>query len=195
MHLDTTALRAFEGQWPQLGDRVLIDPTSAVIGDVVLGDDVSVWPQATLRGDVNSIQLGARSNVQDGAILHVTHRGGPAGAAGYALSIGEEVTVGHRAMLHGCHIGDRVLVGMSATIMDGAVVEADVMIAAGALIPPGKRLASGWLYKGTAQQARRLTTAEIDGLRYNALHYVRLKDRYLAARDAEQRPATGRPLR
>jgi carbonic anhydrase/acetyltransferase-like protein (isoleucine patch superfamily) len=180
-YLPATALRAFDGIHPRLGARVLIDPSSVVIGGVELGDDVSVWPQVAIRGDVNRIRIGARSNVQDGSVLHVTHIGGPQTPAGYPLTVGEEVTVGHAVTLHGCSVGDRVIVGMGSIVMDGAVVEEEVVIAAGSLVPPGKRLVRGFLYKGSpVQQVRPLSTAEIDYFSYSAAHYVRLKDRHLA---------------
>lgn len=119
------------GITPKLGKAVMIDPTAVVMGDVCLGDDVSVWPHAAMRGDVQIIRIGARTNIQDGTVLHVTHDG-PYNPAGFPLHIGEDVTVGHRALLHGCTVGNRVLVGMGAIIMDAVVVEDDVMIAAGA---------------------------------------------------------------
>ena len=117
----------------------MIDPSAVVMGDVALGDDVSVWPHAAMRGDVQVIRIGARTNIQDGTVLHVTHDG-PYNPGGFPLHIGEDVTVGHRALLHGCTVGNRVLIGMGAIIMDAVVVEDDVMIAAGALVTPGKRL-------------------------------------------------------
>ena len=173
-------LRAFGGRFPQLGERVFVDPSAVVIGAVSLGDDSSVWPQVSIRGDVQEIRIGERSSVQDGTVLHVTHAG-PFNPDGYALEIGDDVTIGHAAILHGCRIGNRVLIGMGATVMDGAVVEDDVVIAAGALVPPGKILASGSLYKGSpAQRARPLTADERAFFRYSADHYVRLKDRHLA---------------
>lgn len=195
-HYTPLSIRALGDLAPRLGQRVLVDPSAVVIGDVALGDDCSVWPQASVRGDVHSISVGARSNVQDGAVLHVSHRG-PQHPAGFALTIGEEVTIGHRAILHGCQLGSRIIVGMAAVVMDGAVVEDDVLIAANTLVPPGKRLASGFLYKGTAQQARPLTPAEIEGLRYSALHYVGVKERHLQALEGELagREAPGAPGR
>lgn len=177
----TASIRTFEGRRPQLGARVFIDPSAAVIGAVTIGDDSSVWPQAAIRGDVQRIEIGARTSVQDGAVLHVTHAG-PFSAEGHALQIGADVTIGHAAVLHGCRIGDRVLIGMGAIVMDGAVVEDEVVIAAGALVPPGKTLARGHLYKGSpAQCARPLSADEIAYFRYSSAHYVRLKDRYLVA--------------
>ena len=134
-------VRHFEGKLPQLGERVYVDPSAVVLGAVTLGDDVSVWPQATIRGDMHSISVGNRTSIQDGCVLHITHAG-PYNPDGWPLVIGDEVTVGHNATLHGCTVGNRVLVGMGAIVMDGAVVEDEVVIAAGALVTPGKRLAS-----------------------------------------------------
>ncbi|PKL96428.1 MAG: gamma carbonic anhydrase family protein [Gammaproteobacteria bacterium HGW-Gammaproteobacteria-8] len=179
-----STLRAYLDFHPQQGARVYVDPAATVIGQVVLGDDVSVWPGAVLRGDVNRIEVGARSNIQDGSIGHVTHDG-PHSPGGIPLRIGDDVTVGHAAVLHACSIGDRCLIGMGALVLDGAVIEADVMLGAGSLVAPGKRLESGWLYRGRpALAARRLTAEEIGMLAYSAAHYVRLKDDYLAARAA-----------
>ena len=162
-----------------LGERVMIDPSAVVMGDVTLGDDVSVWPHAAMRGDVQVIRIGARTNIQDGTVLHVTHDG-PFNPGGFPLHIGEDVTLGHRALLHGCIVGNRVLVGMGAIIMDAVVVEDDVMIAAGALVTPGKQLRSGYLYAGSpAREVRALTEDEITFLPYSAAGYTSLKQRYL----------------
>lgn len=174
-------LRQFQGHSPKLGKRVYIDTSAVVRGRIRLGDDVSIWPHVAARGDVNFIEIGARTNVQDGSVLHVTHDGPYTPDEGIPLRIGEDVTVGHRVILHACTIGDRVLVGMGAILMDGVVVEDDVLIGAGTLVPPGKRLESGWLYRGNPmQKARRLKTEEIEMLKYSAAHYIRLKDQYLA---------------
>ena len=178
-HFTATSLRSFEGKKPQLGQRVLIDPSAVVLGDVVLGDDVSVWPQAAVRGDMHRIRIGARTSVQDGCVLHITHAG-PFNADGWPLQIGCDVTIGHNATLHGCEVGDRVLVGMGATIMDGAVVENDVVIGAGALVTPGKRLRSGYLYAGSpAREKRALSDREMDYFTYVANNYITLKDQHL----------------
>ena len=172
-------LRPFKGITPTLGERVFVDPSSVVLGDVELGDDSSVWPLVAIRGDMNHIRIGARSNVQDGAILHITHASSY-NPDGYPLIIGEEVTIGHMAMLHGCTIGNRVLVGMSATVMDGAVVEDDVVIGAGSLVPPGKRLESGKLYMGRpVKEVRDLTEKEMSFFSYSASNYVKLKEEHL----------------
>ena len=173
-------LRSFKGMHPSLGQRVFIDPSAVVLGDVELGDDCSVWPLTAIRGDMNHIKIGARTNVQDGAILHITHasRYNP---EGYPLLIGDDVTIGHMAMLHGCTIGHRVLIGMSATVMDGAIVEDDVVIGAGSLVPPGKRLTSGKLYMGRpAKAVRDLTEDEMSFFCYSAANYAQLKDEHLA---------------
>ncbi|WP_410016716.1 gamma carbonic anhydrase family protein [Sodalis sp. C49] len=174
------SLRPFQERFPILGQRVMIDPSSVVIGEITLADDVSIWPLVAMRGDVNNIIIGARTNIQDGTVLHVTHRS-EHNPAGNPLVIGEDVTVGHKAMLHGCTIGNRVLVGMGSILLDGVVVEDDVMIGAGSLVSPGKRLESGYLYLGSpARRVRALTPAEIAGLLYSANNYVRWKDQYLA---------------
>ena len=166
---------------PRLGNRVMIDPTAVVMGDVHLGDDSSVWPHAAMRGDVQIIRIGARTNVQDGAVLHVTHDG-PYNPGGYPLNIGSDVTIGHRALLHGCRVGNRVLVGMGAIVMDAVTVEDEVMIAAGALVTPGKTLRSGCLYAGSpARELRPLSEEERQFLPYSAAGYVSLKDRYLSS--------------
>ena len=179
-HDTTTSLRSFGGHTPSLGQRVLIDPSAVVLGDVELGDDVSVWPQAVIRGDMHCIRIGARTSVQDGSVLHITHAG-PYNPDGWPLLIGADVTIGHNATLHGCTIGDRVLVGMGATVMDGAIVESEVVIGACALVTPGKTLRSGYLYAGSpAREMRALSDKELDYFRYSAANYVRLKDQHLA---------------
>ncbi len=173
-------VRTYQGHTPQLGERVFIDASAVVLGDVVIGDDSSVWPTAVIRGDMHSIRIGARTSVQDGAVLHITHAS-DYNPGGYPLSVGDEVTIGHRAVLHGCSIGNRVLVGIGAIVMDGVVVEDEVMIGAGALVPPGKTLESGHLYVGSpAKKARPLTESERSFFSYGAGNYVRLKDKHLA---------------
>jgi len=171
---------------PRLGQRVLISPQAHVSGAVTLADDVSIWPMAVLRGDVNQITVGARCNIQDNAVLHVTHEG-PDTPEGRPLILAEDITVGHGAILHACTIGPRCLIGMAAVLMDRAELESDVMIAAGAVVTPGTRLAKGTLWKGNpARMARELSEHEIDMLHYSAAHYVRLKDHYLARSSATE---------
>ena len=136
------AIRTYQGMTPQLGERVFVDESAVVIGDVHLGADSSVWPLTVIRGDMHRIRIGARTSVQDGSVLHITHAG-PFNPDGYPLIIGDEVTIGHKVTLHGCTLGNRILVGMGSIVMDGAVVEDDVIIGAGSLVPPGKVLKSG----------------------------------------------------
>ena len=175
----SAVLRPYKDLFPKQGDRVMIDSSSVVIGDVRLGDDVSIWPLVAIRGDVNYVAIGARTNIQDGSVLHVTHKSSY-NPEGNPLIVGEEVTVGHKVMLHGCTIGNRVLVGMGSILLDGVVVEDDVMIGAGSLVPQNKRLESGFLYLGSpVKQIRPLTEAEIEGLKHSANNYVKWKNDYL----------------
>ncbi|MEM7419539.1 MAG: gamma carbonic anhydrase family protein [Pseudomonadota bacterium] len=172
-------LRTYKSITPSLGAKCYVDPTAVIAGDVVLGDDASIWPLVAARGDVNKIRIGARSNVQDGSVLHVTRKSAQ-NPEGFPLIIGEDVTVGHKCMLHGCELGSRILVGMGAIIMDGVIVEDDVFIGAGTLVPPNKRLESGYLYVGNPMQKKRpLKESEMAFLKQSAINYVNLKDEYL----------------
>lgn len=172
-------IRSYKNHNPKIGQRVLVDVTAVIIGDVEIGNDSSVWPLTVIRGDMNHIRIGARTSVQDGSVLHITHAS-KFNPDGFALIIGDDVTIGHQAMLHGCTIGNRVLVGMKATVMDGAIVEDEVVIGAGSLVPPGKRLQSGFVYAGSpAKPLRPLTEQEREFFTYSAQNYVRLKDEYL----------------
>jgi carbonic anhydrase/acetyltransferase-like protein (isoleucine patch superfamily) len=176
-----TSLRSFKGILPTLGARAYVDPAATVIGDVVLGDDVSIWPGAVLRGDVHYIRVGARSNIQDGTIVHVTHDG-LYSPGGFPTLIGEGVTIGHAAVIHACTIEDYCLIGMHATVLDGAVVKKYGFVGAGSVVPPGKVVGERELWLGNpAQRVRLLTDKQIEQLHYSADHYVRLKDTYLAA--------------
>jgi carbonic anhydrase/acetyltransferase-like protein (isoleucine patch superfamily) len=174
-------LRPYRGTLPTLGERVYIDPFASVIGDVVLAEDVSIWPFTVVRGDVNFIRIGARSNIQDGTVIHVSHDGPHAKLGGFATVIGEDVTIGHKAIIHACRIEDACLIGMGATVLDGAVVRKHGFVGAGALITPGREVGEGEMWLGSpARFARRLSDAEIEALYYSAQHYVRLKVEYLA---------------
>ena len=170
---------AYKDKYPVFGARVFVHPRAVVIGDVTVGDDVSFWPFSATRGDVNKIRIGDRSNVQDGAVLHVTHDG-PYTPGGRELIIGCDVTIAHQATLHACTLGDRILIGIGAIVLDNVIIEDDVMVAAGSLVAPGKRLNSGGLYKGSpAQRVRELTADEIENLSYSARHYVDVKNDYM----------------
>lgn len=174
------SISAYRNISPTLGARVYVDPSAVVIGKVTIGEDSSIWPTAVVRGDVHSITIGARTSIQDGAVLHVTHDG-PYAPGGRALVIGSDVTVGHRAVLHACTIGNACLVGMGAIVLDAVEIEDLVMIGAGSIVAPGKRLETRGLYVGSpARRVRDLQQGEIDFLTYSAAHYVRLKDEYLA---------------
>jgi len=174
-------LRSYRGTTPTLGARVYVDPAASVIGSVVLGDDVSIWPAAVLRGDVQHIRVGARSNIQDGAVLHVTHDG-PYSPGGVPCVIGEGVTIGHGAVVHACTVGDYCLIGMHATVLDGAVLQPYALLGANSLVTGGTVVGTGELWTGSpARLRRRLNDAQMEQLRYSAAHYVKLKDGYLAA--------------
>ena len=174
-----SALRSYKGIAPQIGAHVYIDSSSVLVGDITIGDDSSIWPFVAARGDVNQIRIGQRTNVQDGSVLHVTHKNSE-NPDGYPLIIGNDVTIGHKVMLHGCTIADRVLVGMGAIILDEVIIEEDVMVGAGSLVPPGKRLESGYLYVGSpVKQARPLSDKERAFLQKSADNYVQNKNDYL----------------
>ena len=168
------AIRSYQGDTPQIATTAFVDDMALVLGKVEIGESSSIWPMTVLRGDVNRITVGAETNIQDGTVVHVTHDG-PYSPGGIATVIGDQVTIGHQAMIHACRIGDRCLIGMGSIILDGAVIESDVMIAAGTLVSPHKRLASGYLYMGRpAKAVRPLTEKERAHLRYSASHYVKL---------------------
>lgn len=174
-------IRTYRNIAPVLGARVYIDPAAVVIGRVKIGDDSSVWPTAVVRGDVHEIEIGARTSIQDGSVLHVTHDG-PYSPGGRALRVGSDVTVGHRVTLHACTVGDKCLVGMGAIVLDDAVLEDLVMLGAGSLVPQGKRLESRSLYVGSpARKVRDLRPAEIEFFTYSAAQYVHVKDDYLTS--------------
>jgi len=173
-------LRAFKSIMPRVGAANYIDDSAVIIGDVTLEDNVSVWPTVVIRGDVASVHIGANSNIQDGSVLHVSHAGKYSPNKAH-LKIGKGVTIGHRAVVHACTVGNYCLVGIGAIIMDNAVLEDYVMLGAGSLVPSGKVLESGYLYIGSpAKKARELSTEEKEFLEYSSAHYVKLKDEYLA---------------
>jgi carbonic anhydrase/acetyltransferase-like protein (isoleucine patch superfamily) len=176
------ALRAYLDIHPQLANRAYVDDLALIIGDVSLGEDSSVWPFSVVRGDVQQVRIGARTNIQDSSVVHVSHDSAylPGGAA---TLIGDDVTVGHRVILHGCRIGDRCLIGMGAIVMDHAVLDAETVLGAGSLVTEGKHLEGGYLWLGQpVRRVRELTPQEREYLRYSARHYVKLKNNYLEAR-------------
>lgn len=171
-------IRSFKAVTPDIHETAYVDETAVVIGDVTIAEDSSIWPMTVVRGDVHSIKIGARTNIQDACVLHVTHDG-EFSPGGYPLTIGNDVTVGHRVTLHACTVGNFCLIGMSATIMDGAVLGDNVIIGAGSLVPTGKKLESGYLYVGSPiKRIRELNEKEIAFLEYSAKLYAKLKDEH-----------------
>ena len=171
-------IRPFGGRWPAIDPGAWIDPAALVIGEVIIGRDSSVWPMAVVRGDVQRIRIGAASNIQDGTVLHVSHdsRFSPGGRP---LEIGDGITVGHQAVLHGCTVGDHSLIGIGARVLDGAVLGPRILLGAGALVPPGKHLEGGQLWVGApVRRVRPLTDDELEYLEYSAAHYAQLAQRH-----------------
>ena len=173
-------IRPFDGIKPSVAETCFVDSTAVVIGDVELAKNSSVWPCAVIRGDVNSIKIGEGSNIQDFAMLHVTHKR-PVDPLGAPLVIGKHVTIGHHVTLHGCTIGDEVLIGIGTIVLDRVVIESQVLVGAGSLVPPNKRLESGYLYLGNpVKKVRALTDEEKAYFKYSAEHYMRLANKHKA---------------
>ncbi len=172
------SIRNFRDKQPQLAHGVFVHDLALIVGDVTIGADSSLWPGVVARGDVHSIRIGERTNIQDGTVLHVT-QAEQEGDEGFPLIIGNEVTVGHRAVVHGCTVGNRVLIGIGAIVLDGATIEDEVVVGAGSVVAPGKHLESGYLYLGApARRARPLSEEERAGLDTGSRHYVELKEHY-----------------
>jgi carbonic anhydrase/acetyltransferase-like protein (isoleucine patch superfamily) len=172
-------IRAYQGVTPAVAASAFVDDTALVVGRVWVGEDASIWPMTVVRGDVNSIEIGARTNIQDGSVLHVTHDS-PYDPGGHPLRVGAGVTVGHRVVLHACSVADYCLIGMGSIVMDGAVLQPRVMVGAGSVVAPGKELEGGYLWLGRpAKKIRPLSENELAFLEYSAAHYVTLKDRHL----------------
>ncbi len=167
-------IRAFGGHTPRIADDAYVDDTALVIGNVEVGAESSIWPMAIIRGDIHSIRLGARTNVQDGSVLHVTHDSRYA-PGGHGLVLGSNVTIGHRVVLHGCTIGDGCLIGMGAVLMDGSHVHPQTMVGAGSLVPPGTELDGGLWLGSPVRRVRDLRPQELEYLDYVAAHYVKLQ--------------------
>jgi len=161
--------------WPRVHRSVWLAPGSVVIGNVEIGEDSSVWYGCVLRGDVEAIRIGARSNVQDGSVLHVTH-------GRFACVVGDEVTIGHRAVVHGCTVGDGALVGIGAIVLDGAKIGAGALIGAGSVVTPGSEIGAGMIAMGTpAREVRALSDAERDAQIRRTLQYVETARGHAAA--------------
>jgi len=173
------AIRPYKGILPTLGARVYVDESVALIGDVTIGDDTSIWPMCSVRGDVNVIRIGARTNLQDNTVVHGTHAH-EALDGGHAVIVGDDVTIGHSCIIHGCTIESRCLIGMGSSILDGAVLRSGVFLGAGSLVTEGKELEGGYLWMGRpAKRVRALTKDEMKWFEYSANHYVTLKNDYL----------------
>ncbi len=174
-----SAIRSLKNGTPALGKGVFVDASAVVSGQVTLGDEVSIWPQVSIRGDLLAIKIGARSNIQDGSVLHTTQKSAHA-PEGFPLNLGEDVTIGHHVILHGCTIGSRCLIGMGSIVLDGVVIQDDVFLGAGSLVPPGKILESGFLWLGNpVKKIRPLSEEERVFLSVSAQNYVRLKALHL----------------
>lgn len=172
------AIRSYLDYSPKIADSAYIDQAATIIGQVKIGEHCSIWPQVVIRGDVNYITIGHKTNIQDGSILHCTHDG-PYTPGGQALTIGNNNTVGHMVMLHAATIENYCLIGMNSVLLDGCHIESHTFIAAGSLVPPGKRLESGYLWMGQpVKKVRKLTSEELDNLAYSANHYVKLAQAY-----------------
>ena len=171
-------IRSFQGKSPVIHASAYVDATVVVIGNVTVAEESSLWPMVVARGDVREIVIGHHTNIQDGSVLHVTHDYFRV-PGGIALNIGNYVTVGHKAILHACTVGDNCLIGMGAVVMDGAYLPGRMVIGAGSLVPPGKQLESGCLYVGNpVRKARVLKDEELELIEHSALHYVDLKNKY-----------------
>ena len=171
-------IRTFENFIPQIDGTAFIDESAVVTGNVSIGTDSSVWPCCSIRGDIHSIVIGERTNIQDGCVLHVTHDSEFA-PGGFKLTIGNDITVGHNVILHACTVEDRCLIGMGSVVLDGAVVESGAMIGAASLVPPNKVLQGGYMWLGSpVKRVRELSDKEKDFLTYSAKHYVKLKNRH-----------------
>jgi len=172
-------IRRFENFTPQIDQTVFVDESAVVTGNVFIAEDSSVWPCCSIRGDIHTITIGARSNIQDGCILHVTHDSEYA-PGGFSLTVGDDVTVGHNVVLHACIVEDLCLIGMGSVVLDGALVQSGAMVGAGSLVPPNKVLEGGYMWLGSpVKKVRELSDKEKSFLKYSAQQYVKLKNRHL----------------
>ncbi len=172
-------IRTFDTHHPDIASTAYIDPMATVIGQVSIGKDSSIWPYVSIRGDMHHIDIGEGTSIQDGTVIHVTHAG-DFNPDGYPTKVGDFVTVGHKVTLHGCTVGDYCIIGMDSTILDGAMIENNVLLAAGSLVLPGKTLKSGYLWAGRPAVAKRpLTETEMSFFEYSAQNYIQLKHKYM----------------
>jgi carbonic anhydrase/acetyltransferase-like protein (isoleucine patch superfamily) len=185
-----SSIRSFHGFTPEVSPSAYVDPAAHVIGHVAIGADSSIWPAAVVRGDAHKIRIGERTNIQDGALLHVTHDTQYT-LGGFALTIGSDVTIGHGAALHGCTVQDASLIGMNATILDGTLIKRHAFVGAGAVVPQGRVVGEGELWLGNpARCVRLLSQEEIQSIYYAARQYVKLKSHYLSPmRSANHAPS------
>ena len=171
-------IRNFEDYSPEIAVTAFVDESAVVTGNVKMGADSSIWPMCSIRGDIHSIRIGERTNIQDGCVLHVTHDSEYA-PGGNPLNVGNDVTVGHNVVLHACTIEDECLIGMGAIVLDGAIVESGAMVGAGSLVSPGKVLQGGYLWLGSpVKRVRELSDKEKAFFKYSAQHYVELQKRH-----------------
>nr|VFK46596.1 MAG: Carbonic anhydrase or acetyltransferase, isoleucine patch superfamily [Candidatus Kentron sp. TC] len=174
-------IRPFEDKTPRIDPSAYVDEMALVIGEVTIAKDASIWPMTVVRGDVNRITIGERTNIQDLSMIHITHRGGAQFPDGFEANIANDVTVGHHCVIHGCHIEEFCLIGIGSIVLDGARIEARTIIGAGSLVAPGKVLEGGFLWVGRpVKKVRPLTEAEWNNLEYSADHYVKNKTRHMA---------------
>jgi carbonic anhydrase/acetyltransferase-like protein (isoleucine patch superfamily) len=172
------AVRPYRGQFPAVASSAYVDDAALVIGRVTIAEDSSIWPMTVARGDVNDIEIGRATNIQDGCVLHVSHDS-EFEPGGHPLRIGDHVTVGHRAVLHACTVGDFCLVGIGSVVLDGAILQPRVLLGAGSVVTPGKVLEGGCLWLGSpARRVRPLREEELRFLEYSAVHYVQLKNEH-----------------
>ncbi len=175
------SILSFGGKTPLIDSQAFVAPGAQLIGDIEIGPEASIWYNCVLRGDVNRIRIGARTNIQDGSVIHVDSPK-PGSEEGNPTIIGEDVLIGHLAMVHGCILHDRAFVGLGSIVMDGCVIESDAMLAAGAMLTPGKRIPSGQLWAGRpAKYVRDLTPDELAGQQAGVAHYVALARAHAAA--------------
>ena len=177
-------LITFGGKTPRVDPTAFVAPGAVLIGDVEVGPEASIWYNCVLRADVNRIRIGARTNIQDGSVIHVDSPR-PGNDAGFATIIGEDVLIGHMAMVHGCILHDRAFVGLGSIVMDGCEIEGGGMLAAGALLPPGRKILAGQLWAGRpARHVRDLSAEELAGQQAGVSHYIALAKAHSAALSA-----------